>query len=698
MELLDDSPINNRNDDTLDRGVYAEHIAKGILKRRSKESFCIALQGSWGSGKTSLINMCLEIIEEQTSNLDGKDKPIIVRFQPWIISGHERLIKTFISELRKALKKPDLSEYARKAAKALEKYEKLLSFVSLLPVPGAAYIGKIIGILKSFFLRYAKNIENDLESHKQKICDALKELQSPILVIIDDVDRLTGEEIRQLFQLIKAVADFPNTIYLLAFDRLLIEKALESFQYGSKTRYLEKIVQLEFEVPNPSRSKLTSELRSGINDMIKNIPSEKNERKRWDKVIYGPLPVLFRNIRDIKRFLNSANFIYPIVQNEVSSVDVLIVEAIHVFAPDLYKIIRDNKEYLCLNLDPTIESSHNNEKDEWIKKFREMTLLQFSKEIKELIILLFPAIDSDFHRDSRSDGFWEIWENNKRVCFYSYFEFYFKGTVAEGEISSKEMDNIIKELVGYNNLVLILKNYMNDGRMNKLLSKIENYFKQNKNRQSACNFISAVFEVGNSIPSKPIGTSDMVYPLYLHINKTLYFILKIFDASERKKLLNDAIVQTENAALFLIGFIRYISLKDNNKPTEERLLTQTDTDEIRDIVLKLVRERSKSEILHKTPYLLSFLDDWAHLSNLDEVKLLVAGIISDEKKIPEFLGACGDPSASSIDFKINLKTLELFCDITRLKSICEKILKDSPDWLTDDYREILTIFIKSFEK
>jgi predicted KAP-like P-loop ATPase len=714
MEILGDSPINHKGEDALDRSGYAEHIAKGILKWKSKESLCLALHGPWGSGKTSLINMCLEIIKEQATSLDYKEKPIIVRFQPWVISGHEQLIRTFISELRKALKKPDLSKYAHEAAEKLEVYERLFDYASWLPVPGRGYIEKLrdsLKFLKKSAQAVQKDIEDDLESNKQKICDALRKLQAPVIVTIDDVDRLTSEEIRQLFQLIKAVADFPNTIYLLAFDHLLVEKALEPFQRGSETRYLEKIVQLDFEVPNPSRSKLTSVLWAGIDQVIKTIPSEKYEQKRWNEVKFGPLPALFRNIRDVKRFLNSVNFIHPIVQNEVSPVDVLIIEAIHVFAPDLYKAIRDNKEYLLS--DPAFDRgrSKNDEKDEWIKKLPVMSSSQFREEIQELLILLFPEIDSVFNRHSWGDGFWEIWESNKRVCLSSYFEFYFKGTVAEGEISAKEVDNVINELDAFENLVLILKNYMVDGRVKKLLPKIENHFKQNHNRQSACNLIAAVFEAGDSLPLKPDGMMEL--PLDWLIDGTLYRVLKMFDIGERKGLIIDAIAQTKSAVLFPISLINYIwrewyPLKEDGKQKEkeEKLLTQIETDEIKGIALKLIRERNKNENFFKMCHLISILHDWTRWANIDEVKRWVADIVSDERKVPEFLGGCGGFSGSATmgshfatyKFKINPKHLEQFCDVQQLKSICEKILGENPDWLTDSYRGIVNIFIKGFEK
>ena len=252
---------------------------------------------------------------------------------------------------------------------------------------------------------------------------------------------------------------------------------------------------------------------------------------------------------------------------------------------------------------------------------------------------------------------------------------------------------------------------MVDGRIKKLLPKIENHLKQNHNRQLACSFISAVFEVGDFLPLKPDGMMEL--PLDWLIDGILYRVLKMFDATERKGLLADAIAQTKGAVLFPISLINYIWREwyrqdedGKQKEKEEKLLTQVETDEIKDIALKLIRERNKNENFYKTRHLLSILHDWARWANIDEVKLWVADIISDEKKVPEFLGGCGGFSGSSTmgshfatyKFKIEPKHLEQFCDIQQLKAVCEKILKDNPEWLTDSYREILTIFIKGFEK
>ena len=60
---------------------------------------------------------------------------------------------------------------------------------------------------------------------------------------------LIAPEIRQMFQLVKLLGDFPNTIYLLAFDREVVVESLKSVQEGVGEEYLEKIVQIPFELP-----------------------------------------------------------------------------------------------------------------------------------------------------------------------------------------------------------------------------------------------------------------------------------------------------------------------------------------------------------------------------------------------------------------------------------------------------------------
>lgn len=69
--------------------------------------------------------------------------------------------------------------------------------------------------------------EESVGELKRSLAESLDKLDAPLLVILDDVDRLFKEEIRLLFQLIKVNADFPNVVYFQMFDRRIVEDALE---------------------------------------------------------------------------------------------------------------------------------------------------------------------------------------------------------------------------------------------------------------------------------------------------------------------------------------------------------------------------------------------------------------------------------------------------------------------------------------
>ena len=74
-----DIPIVNSNDDLLGFTSLSKKIASSIINSNieTANSFTISIEGKWGSGKTSLVNLIRNEI---------KDKVIILRFNPWMIN------------------------------------------------------------------------------------------------------------------------------------------------------------------------------------------------------------------------------------------------------------------------------------------------------------------------------------------------------------------------------------------------------------------------------------------------------------------------------------------------------------------------------------------------------------------------------------------------------------------------------------
>nr|NJM04347.1 P-loop domain-containing protein [Desulfobacula sp.] len=115
-------------------------------------------------------------------------------------------------------------------------------------------------------------IQNRYLKLRKKLKKELIDRQKKLVIVIDDIDRLNKSEIRQIFRLIRVNADFPNTIYLLAFDRKIIEKNLEEQVGVSGKDYLNKIVQVNFDVPFANPSKISKFLFRELDRILSVLP------------------------------------------------------------------------------------------------------------------------------------------------------------------------------------------------------------------------------------------------------------------------------------------------------------------------------------------------------------------------------------------------------------------------------------------
>src|SRR5262249_39818590 len=129
-----------------------------------------------------------------------------------------------------------------------------------------------------------------------------------LLVVIDDIDRLTAAEIQGVFQLIKANADFPRFVYLLMFQRQTVESALAQVINETGRRFLEKIVQVSFDVPPARQDEVDKVLSEGLERVLGASTTNAVNSVYWGNIYFGSLRAYFRDLRDVKRFLASFEF------------------------------------------------------------------------------------------------------------------------------------------------------------------------------------------------------------------------------------------------------------------------------------------------------------------------------------------------------------------------------------------------------
>lgn len=312
MSYVADKPIVKVDYDLLGRSDFAKQFGKSICEYGSKDGLVIGLYGKWGSGKTSIINMAISeisidedevkrvekekwysklykrikkiFIAQKSKEENQKHNPIIIKFSPWNYSDKNNLISLFFHELKNKLSVAKGEKHKGKIGEAISQYSDIIDVLSIIPAVGSA----IVPILKTTSKAAGAKLMKtpSLDEAKEKLCKALEDFNHKIIVFIDDIDRLTTPQIKDIFQLVKQVGDFPNIIYVLTMDREIVCNALSEYHNIDGDEYLKKIVQVSFEIPEIDKSLLPEILKSRLNKIVyKNDCEEEFENNKYFETV-----------------------------------------------------------------------------------------------------------------------------------------------------------------------------------------------------------------------------------------------------------------------------------------------------------------------------------------------------------------------------------------------------------------------------
>lgn len=423
-----EKPIILGKEDLLGRAKVANELSREIKSYKNEDSLTIGIVGKWGSGKTSFINMVLENFEEN-------DDYIIIKFNPWNISSRKQLISDFFLQLSNNIEKKGSNEIIGAIGKSLgtlSKFFKPLGFIP--PLSVLSTIGDITEKASEFINEYVESEKEDLESLKDNINNKLTNLNKKIIIVIDDIDRLCDEEIREMFQLVKSIADFKNTIYILSYDREIVTKALDKTQQGKGEEYLEKIVQVPLVLPYISKNDLDKIFINRLNIII-NIPDEEYDNSYFSEIYYNGLAENFENLRDIERYMNVFSLGINLAREELNINDYIVITLIKVFEPDLYEYIKNNKEYFSgTKFDEFLNKDKKEILTELERIYEKLKKLE-KRKIKRLMEVVFPKLEVTTY----DEGFIDIWGKTRRIATPVYFESYFRLDFPEDEIKKSEI-------------------------------------------------------------------------------------------------------------------------------------------------------------------------------------------------------------------------------------------------------------------
>lgn len=308
-KLISDQAVGGRNaqkTDGLGFDTYAEVLANAA--RDTEGPFTIGIFGEWGTGKTSLLNLVQE-------KLDNEPEVFTVWFNAWQYEQDEHPIVPLIATIISAVQEIETEDKRLKGQiatllKTLKAVAYGISIKAKFQIPAIA--GLEANLDASKVIDKLQDIRKDVlleSSLYYKAFETLASIEIPdikIVVLIDDLDRCLPPQAVKLLESIKLVLSQKGFIFLIAVARKVIEGFLErryEKEYGVDREhgrlYLDKIVQLPFYVP--PHEKRMQELCENLieQESLKNVANDFREI----------LPIIglacANNPRTVVRFLNN---------------------------------------------------------------------------------------------------------------------------------------------------------------------------------------------------------------------------------------------------------------------------------------------------------------------------------------------------------------------------------------------------------
>lgn len=520
VTLPTDKPILRPQDDTLQRNESARCFARQILNIDVTEGLTVGVIGPWGSGKTSFINLARNFWKQEGVQ--------VLTFNPWMFSGTEQLVKYFFAELSTQMR---LKSSLGKAGKVLDDLGTGLSGFGWVPLIGT-WTERIHTVI-SFIGKILKRKEYSIEILRMRVKKALRELDKPIVVILDDIDRLENQEIRNIFQLVKLTANFPNVIYVLIFDRHPVQNALESYGISGHD-YLDKIIQYRYNIVECSPELLNQTLDITIGDVLSALYIEDKDLNLRSTILREIVRPLIRNMRDIKRFVVAAYGAINELNGKVAVDDILALEAIRIFLPDVFEELHKSIDLLTDTYDwedGGIRASHIFD-DANARKGRIDRLLEASNDrqevIRALIRYVFPDAQEYLDGDNAGIGHEDNCLTTNRVSHKSILRIYLERFVSE----DLELVRYAKVASHFLTDAHALDSYLRSLDRRQLVKVIAylGTFHEEFTHESAVPGCVVLLNLLPDLPNRSVGMFDT--PAWVRVVRVMYRLLSVFDCDD----------------------------------------------------------------------------------------------------------------------------------------------------------------------
>jgi len=321
--------VDNVHEDKLPTNVkkYGETLVDQLLStmKRNKQSIAVGITGEWGSGKTTFLNLLKKNLNKRAE---------IVEFNPWMCQTPEQVTRDFFASLRH-----QLSQKHSSLSKPISHYAKYLEKVR-------------ISIFGSIWLESANIAKTpSLLALKNELSSKFMTLDKPVVVFVDDLDRLESKEVFEVLRLIRNTGDINNTIYITTFDKEYVTSVLNGIGCDAPSTYLEKIFPIELHLPKPEGYQIWEVFKQELR------AQDTTGRKFAEKLVnsfsdsdYELILKLLTNYRNVKRFCRllmlNVNFVARYYLSDFKYLDFFWIELLQFYDKQTYDSLARNASIL----------------------------------------------------------------------------------------------------------------------------------------------------------------------------------------------------------------------------------------------------------------------------------------------------------------------------------------------------------------
>ena len=313
--LLEDNPIEREKEDVFSLKGEAQKIAKEIRARNRAKTSSIAITAPWGGGKSSFLNLIREQINE--------DEFEIVYFVPRDSKSVQTIQEDFFSMIACVLAK-----YDSRCSHIMKDY-----MASLQLIDNRSIVERVLSIYRIW----------DKDSLKDSIKESFAALKKRVLVIIDDFDRLSKEEILEVLKLIDGNAAFTNLIFLTAYDKEQVNRVLGDTYQTPDACFVDKFFDVEFAIPFRKCEVISDYIKATL---CKQLAANDSEGENIRRVLTDQTSIFeeyIPTLRDAKRYINQVVLDFEPIRGEVFVSDFLLLQLVKYRYPELYKGIFKQK-------------------------------------------------------------------------------------------------------------------------------------------------------------------------------------------------------------------------------------------------------------------------------------------------------------------------------------------------------------------